>query len=62
MATICTVIGVPGRIIKTEGAERLPEATMDHTNIPDPVLDRFEALEREIIELRKKLDSRDSSR
>jgi serine O-acetyltransferase len=31
---------------------------MDHTNIPDPVLDRFEALEREIIELRKKLDSK----
>jgi serine O-acetyltransferase len=53
-----TVIGVPGRIIKTEGGERLPEATMDHTNIPDPVLDRFEALERELIELRKKLDSR----
>jgi len=52
----CTVIGVPGRIIKTEG-ERQPEATMDHTNIADPVLERFEALEREIIELRKKLDS-----
>ncbi len=51
-----TVIGVPGRIIKTEGMERQPEATMDHTNIPDPVLERFEALEREIIELRKKLD------
>jgi serine O-acetyltransferase len=52
----CTVTGVPGRIIKTEG-ERLPEATMDHTNIPDPVLDRFEALEREIIELRKQVES-----
>ena len=55
-----TVIGVPGRIIKAEG-ERLPEATMDHTNIPDPVLDRFEALEREIIEIRKKLDSQNPS-
>ena len=55
-----TVIGVPGRIIKVEG-DRQPEATMDHTNIPDPVLDRFEALEREIIELRKKLDSQNSS-
>ena len=51
-----TVIGVPGRIIKADGG-RLPEATMDHANIPDPVLDRFEALERELIELRKKLDS-----
>jgi len=53
-----TVIGVPARIIKTEG-ERMPEATMDHTNIPDPIADRFEALERELIELRKKLDEKD---
>lgn len=52
-----TVIGVPARVIKTEG-ERMPEATMDHTNIPDPLADRFEALERELIELRKKLENR----
>ncbi len=52
-----TVTGVPARIIKMEG-ERLPEATMDHINLPDPIADRFEALEREIIELRKKLDNR----
>ncbi|CAI4032644.1 Serine acetyltransferase [Nitrospira tepida] len=51
-----TVIGVPARIIKMEG-ERVPEATMDHTNIPDPVIDRFEALEQELIELRKKLEN-----
>ena len=54
-----TVIGVPARVIKMEG-ERMPEATMDHTNIPDPLTDRFEALERELIELRKKLENRNS--
>lgn len=54
-----TVIGVPARVIKMEG-ERLPETTMDHINIPDPIADRFEALERELIELRKKLESRNS--
>lgn len=54
-----TVIGVPARIIKMEG-ERVPEATMDHTNIPDPVIDRFEALERVLIELRKKLENPNS--
>ena len=54
----CTVIGVPGRVIKTEGT-RLPEATMDHINIPDPIAERFEALDREIIELRKKLENRE---
>ncbi len=51
-----TVIGVPARIIKMEG-ERVPEATMDHANIPDPIVDRFEALEQELIELRKKLEN-----
>ena len=54
-----TVIGVPARIIKSQG-ERLPDATMDHTNMPDPTADRFAALELELIELRKKLDNRDS--
>lgn len=56
-----TVIGVPARVIKTEGA-RLPDATMDHTNLPDPIADRFEALERELIELRKRLDNRGNER
>ena len=55
-----TVIGVPARIIKTQG-ERLPDATMDHTNMPDPIADRFSALELELIELRKKLENRDST-
>ncbi len=50
-----TVIGVPGRVIRMEGT-RIPEATMDHINLPDPVAERFEALDRELIELRKKLD------
>jgi serine O-acetyltransferase len=54
-----TVIGVPARIIKTQG-ERLPDATMDHTNLPDPISDRFSALEQELIELRKKVENRDS--
>ena len=54
----CTVIGVPGRIIRTEGS-RIPEATMDHINIPDPIIERFEALDRELIELRKKLDNQE---
>jgi serine O-acetyltransferase len=54
-----TVIGVPARIIKTQG-ERLPDATMDHTNMPDPISDRFVALEQELIELRKKLENRDA--
>lgn len=53
-----TVIGVPARIIKSQG-ERQPDATMDHADLPDPISDRFLALEQELIDLRKKLENRD---
>lgn len=51
-----TVIGVPGRVIRVKG-ERLPEVAMDHINIADPVAERFEALEKELTELRRKLNN-----
>jgi serine O-acetyltransferase len=50
-----TVIGIPGRIIKTIG-DRVPEATMDHANISDPIAERFEAMEQELIALRKRVE------
>ncbi len=50
-----TVVGNPGRIVKYDG-ERLPEATMDHTNIPDPIAERFDTMEQELIALRKKVE------
>src|SRR5437660_6446387 len=61
VAANSTVIGVPARVIKTQG-ERLPDATMDHSNLPDPISDRLLALEQELIELRKKLENQDSPR
>jgi len=54
-----TVVGVPARVIKSQG-DRLPDATMDQTNLPDPISDRFLALEQEMIQLRKKLENRDN--
>jgi serine O-acetyltransferase len=57
VAANSTVIGVPGRVIKSQG-ERLPDATMDQVDLPDPISDRFIALEQELIELRKKVDNR----
>ncbi len=50
-----TVIGIPGRVIKSVGV-RVPAEAMDHANIPDPITERFEAMEREMIDLRKKLE------
>ena len=61
VAANSTVIGVPARVVKTQG-ERLPDVTMDHSNLPDPISDRLLSLEQELIELRKKLASQDSPR
>ncbi len=58
VAANSTVIGVPARVIKTQGG-RLPDATMDHINLPDPISDRLLALEQELIDLRKKLENPD---
>ena len=51
-----TVTGIPGRIVKSIG-ERAPEEAMDHANIPDPIAERFDLMERELIDLRKKLEN-----
>ena len=59
VAANSTVIGVPGRVIKSQG-ERLPDATMDQVDLPDPISDRFIALEHELSELRKKLENQDA--
>lgn len=59
VAANSTVIGVPGRVIKSQG-ERLPDATMDQVDLPDPISDRFIALEQELIELRKKVENQDA--
>ncbi len=42
-----TVVGVPGRIVKEEGLHH-PGLNLDHTNLPDPVVDRLENLQHEI--------------
>ena len=51
-----TVTGIPGRIVKSIGV-RVPEEAMDHANIPDPIAERFDAMERELITLRKKMEN-----
>ena len=53
-----TVIGIPGRIVKSVEDE-MPEESMDHANIPDPITERFDAMQQEIVELRKKIENPD---
>ena len=42
-----TVVGVPGRIVKKEG-RKFTEISLDHTDLPDPVSQALERLQKEI--------------
>ena len=43
----CTVVGVPGRVTVCSG-ERISPVDLHHENLPDPVLDMFNTLERRL--------------
>jgi serine O-acetyltransferase len=49
-----TVVGIPGKIIKSEADS--PETTLNHTQLPDPISERLEAIEQELRELKKRLE------
>lgn len=51
----CTVVGVPGRIVKKDNV-RQPRADLDQVNLPDPVLDAITKLRKENRELRKAIE------
>lgn len=43
-----TAVGVPARIVRMEG-RRVIGATLDHGSLPDPILERLQALQDEIV-------------
>lgn len=47
----CTVVGVPGRIVKRDNKK--PRMDLDQVNLPDPVLDAIIELQKENRELKK---------
>lgn len=49
-----TVVGIPGRIVVQDGKRVGPD--LDHTNLPDPILDMLRGLQREVAELRKEVE------
>ena len=51
----CTVVGNPGRIVRRHG--QVPDIDLEHGNLPDPVLDRLQTLQREIEALRETVAS-----
>ncbi len=46
----CTVVGVPGRIVRQEGKRISPATSFDHIHLPDPVLERIRELEHLMME------------
>lgn len=48
----CTVVGVPGRIVRQDN-KKLPCSDLDQVNLPDPVLDAITDLQKENRELKK---------
>lgn len=46
----CTVVGVPGRIVR-QNNEKLPTSDMDQVHLPDPVQEDIKVLQRENSEL-----------
>lgn len=65
----CTVVGIPGRIVKRED-EKIPRINMDHRHLPDPVRDdiltlqkqndilvqRLSEMEKEMQQLKKEME------
>lgn len=50
----CTVVGVPGRIVRKAGI-KTEASCLDHSDLPDPVKDKIGHMEKEIQTLRKQV-------
>ena len=50
----CTVVGVPGRIVKM-GDERIPRKDMDHVHLPDPINNDIRELQADNLRMHKRL-------
>lgn len=50
----CTVVGVPGRIVKM-GDQKIPRSDMDQVHLPDPISNDIRELQTDNIRLKKKL-------
>ena len=51
----CTVVGVPGRIVRM-GNQKMPRVDLDQIHLPDPVLNDIRELQNRNIQLQKELE------
>jgi len=52
----CTVVGVPGRIAIREGQRISRGVDLDQVNLPDPIMERLESLQKEIASLHQEIE------
>lgn len=57
----CTVVGVPGRVIHSDGKRIHPELDLNHTELPDPIGEALTAMEKRIKELEEKLSDQEKN-
>ena len=50
----CTVVGVPGRIVKQDNV-KIPRSDLDQVHLPDPVMNHIRGLEAKITELEERI-------
>ncbi|MGN1158204.1 MAG: serine O-acetyltransferase EpsC [Agathobacter sp.] len=50
----CTVVGIPGRIVK-RSEQNVPQADLDHVHLPDPVHEEMDSLEGKVASLEKEV-------
>lgn len=62
-----TVVGIPARVVKREG-EKIPSVSLDHTDLPDPVVEsvhtlqeRIDELQRQVLELEEEVQEKNDA-
>lgn len=50
-----TVVGIPGKLVRSNG--KRVSGRLDHTNLPDPVVEMFRTMQSEIDALREELET-----
>ena len=51
----CTVVGVPGRIVKRDN-QVIPRETMDQTDLPDPVREEMQSMQTMLVQLSDRIE------
>ena len=51
----CTVVGVPGRIVRRAGV-KTNDQDLNHNDLPDPMKEKIAELERQIADLKKQIE------